>query len=68
MARYPQQVEMARKLGAGEPLVRDDSHSAAVRLTSGKLYTGALKNRMFLGGFDVDPPFLRICDLAKSQV
>lgn len=53
MARYPQQVDMARKLGADELIVRDDPYAAAARITAGKLYTGALKNRMILGGFDV---------------
>jgi len=53
MARYPQQVEMARKLGAHELVVGADPYVATARITSGKLYTGALKNRMILGGFDV---------------
>ena len=53
MARYPQQVEMARKLGADERVVQDDPYAATARITAGKLYTGALKNRMILGGFDV---------------
>ena len=33
--------------------MRDDPYAAAARITAGKLYTGALKNRMILGGFDV---------------
>jgi threonine dehydrogenase-like Zn-dependent dehydrogenase len=53
MARYPQQMEMARKLGAYELIVREDPYVATARITTGKLYTGALKNRMILGGFDV---------------
>jgi len=53
MARYPQQVEMAGKLGADEIISQEDSYSASARITSGKLYTGQFKNRMILGGFDV---------------
>jgi threonine dehydrogenase-like Zn-dependent dehydrogenase len=53
MARHPQQVDMARKLGADELVVRDDPYAAAARITASKLHTGALKNRMILGGFDV---------------
>ena len=53
LARYPQQVDMARKLGADELIVRDDPYAATARITAGKLYTGVLKNRMILGGFDV---------------
>ena len=53
MARYPQQIDMARKLGAHELIVREDPYVAAARMTGGKLYTGALNNRMVLGGFDV---------------
>jgi threonine dehydrogenase-like Zn-dependent dehydrogenase len=53
MARYPQQEEMARKLGAAEVIVQEDPFAAAARITKGKLYTGKFKNRMILGGFDV---------------
>jgi threonine dehydrogenase-like Zn-dependent dehydrogenase len=53
MARYPQQVEMAKKLGADEIIAREDPYKASARITSGKLYTGKFKNRMILGGFDV---------------
>ena len=53
MARYPQQVEMAKKLGADEIIAREDPYKASARITSGKLYTGKFKNRMMLGGFDV---------------
>jgi threonine dehydrogenase-like Zn-dependent dehydrogenase len=53
MARYPQQVEMAKKLGADEIIAREDPYRASARITSGKLYTGKFKNRMILGGFDV---------------
>ena len=53
MARYPQQVEMARELGADEVVSREDPYRAVARITQSKLYTGMLNNRMLLGGFDV---------------
>ena len=53
MARYPQQVEMAGKLGADEVISEEDPYKASARITSAKLYTGPFKNRMILGGFDV---------------
>ena len=53
MARYAQQAEMARKLGADEIIAQEDPYVASARITSGKLYTGNFKNRMILGGFDV---------------
>jgi threonine dehydrogenase-like Zn-dependent dehydrogenase len=53
MARYPQQVEMARKLGANEVIVQEDPYIESARITVGKLYNGKFKNRMILGGFDV---------------
>jgi threonine dehydrogenase-like Zn-dependent dehydrogenase len=53
MARYPQQVEMARRLGADQVLVRDDPYAATARITGGKLYAGTFGTRMILGGFDV---------------
>jgi threonine dehydrogenase-like Zn-dependent dehydrogenase len=53
LARYPQQVELARNLGADEVIVQEDVYIASARITSGKLYTGKFKNRMILGGFDV---------------
>ena len=54
MARYPHQIEMARRLGADEIIGRDeDPYEAAARITRGKLYEGMFGNRMMLGGFDV---------------
>ena len=53
MARYPQQAEMAHKLGANDVVVRDDPYLATARITGGKLYSGLFNNRMILGGFDV---------------
>ena len=53
MARYPQQAEMAHRLGANDVVVRDDPYLATARITGGKLYSGLFNNRMILGGFDV---------------
>ena len=53
MARYPQQIKMASKLGADEVIHRERSYEAVARIASAKLYTGEFKNRMILGGFDV---------------
>jgi threonine dehydrogenase-like Zn-dependent dehydrogenase len=53
MARYPQQIETAGKLGADEIISQEDPYEASARVTSGKLYTGQFNNRMILGGFDV---------------
>lgn len=53
LARYSQQIDMARKLGAVEVISTDDPYRATARITGAKLYTGPLNNRMLLGGFDV---------------
>lgn len=53
MARYPQQVDMARQLGADEVISADDPYEATARITDARLYVGAFNNRMLLGGFDV---------------
>ncbi len=53
MARYPQQIEMARHLGADGVISSEDPYEAAARITGAHLYTGPFKNRMLLGGFDV---------------
>jgi threonine dehydrogenase-like Zn-dependent dehydrogenase len=53
MARYPQQIAMARRLGADEVIAQDDPYEATARITNAKLYTGLFNNRMLLGGFDV---------------
>ena len=53
MARYPQQVEMASRLGADEVISKEDSYKAVARITSARLYSGDFKNRMILGGYDV---------------
>lgn len=53
LARYPQQITMARQLGADDVISSDDPYAATARLTGAKLYVGPLNNRMLLGGFDV---------------
>jgi threonine dehydrogenase-like Zn-dependent dehydrogenase len=53
LARYPQQIAMARQLGAEDVLATDDPYAATARLTGAKLYVGPFNNRMLLGGFDV---------------
>ena len=52
MARYPQQIEMARKLGADEIIGQEDPYEAAARITGGRVYTGTFKVRTMEGGFD----------------
>ena len=53
MARYPQQVEMARKLAVDEIIEHEDPYEAAARITGGRLYTGVFNNRTLTGGFDI---------------
>jgi threonine dehydrogenase-like Zn-dependent dehydrogenase len=53
MARYPQQIEMARRLGADEVITRGDPYAAVERITGAKLYRGMFNNRMLLGGYDI---------------
>ena len=53
MARYPQQVAMARQFGADEVVDQEDAYAATARITHGKLYTGMFNNRTIAGGFDV---------------
>lgn len=51
VARYPQQKERAKALGA--ELVEGDLFSEAERITGAKVYTGEFSNRTALGGFDL---------------
>lgn len=53
MARYPQQADMARRLGADEIVRGEDTYQATARITGAKLYREMFGNRMLLGGFDV---------------
>ena len=53
MARHPQQVAMARTLGADVIINGEDGYEDAARITGAKLYKGMFGNRMLLGGFDV---------------
>jgi threonine dehydrogenase-like Zn-dependent dehydrogenase len=53
LARHPQQIAMARRLGADTVVEEEDGYAAAARITNGKLYTGLFNNRMVIGGFDV---------------
>ncbi len=53
MARYPQQIEMARRLGADEVVAQEEPYSAVERITGARLYKGMFNNRMLLGGYDV---------------
>ncbi len=52
-ARYRQQAEMARHLGADEVMVSDEPYEAASRLFGSVLHGDLFQNRMMLGGFDV---------------
>lgn len=53
IARYPQQAEMARRLGADEVMSDEDGYRMTARVTGANLYEGMFGNRMLLGGFDV---------------
>jgi threonine dehydrogenase-like Zn-dependent dehydrogenase len=53
MARYPQQIAMAEKLGADEIVPRGDPYAAVARITGAKRYAGMFRNRALLGGYDV---------------
>jgi threonine dehydrogenase-like Zn-dependent dehydrogenase len=53
IGRYPHQVEMAKKFGADEVIVSEESYEAVARSTDAKLYLGPFKTRMLIGGFDV---------------
>jgi len=51
LARYPQQIELARRWGA--TVLEGDPMQAATETTNAHLYTGEFGNRTMLGGFDV---------------
>jgi len=53
MARYPQQIAMARQLGANDVIANEDPYAATARITGAKLYKAPFHNQMLLGGFDI---------------
>lgn len=53
MARYPQQAQAARRLGADEVVMGENGYQATTRITGAKLYEGMFGNTMLLGGFEV---------------
>jgi threonine dehydrogenase-like Zn-dependent dehydrogenase len=53
LARYQQQAEMARNLGADEVLIGDDFYGEVAHITGAKHYEAPLNRGMLLGGFDV---------------
>ncbi len=61
MARYPHQIEAARRLGADEVITGGDLYEEVARVTDGKLYRAPMNRGMILGGFD------RIYDCVGSR-
>jgi threonine dehydrogenase-like Zn-dependent dehydrogenase len=53
MARYPQQVEAARRLGADEIITSREPYADVARVTDGKYFKAILNRGMVLGGFSV---------------
>jgi threonine dehydrogenase-like Zn-dependent dehydrogenase len=53
MARYPHQVEAARRLGADEVIDHGDLYEQVARQTGARLYRAPLNRGMLLGGYDV---------------
>ena len=53
LARYPHQVEAARRLGADTVLRGGDLYAQAADVTGAKLYRVPLNRGMLLGGFDL---------------
>ena len=53
MARYPHQIEAARRLGADEIIRGGDLYEEAARVTEAKYYTAMMNRGMLLGGFEV---------------
>ena len=53
VARHPQQVALARSLGADEVVDGKDLYASTARITGARLYKGMFGNQMLLGGFDV---------------
>jgi threonine dehydrogenase-like Zn-dependent dehydrogenase len=61
MARYPHQIEAAKRLGADEVISGGDLYEEVIRVTDGKLYKAPMNRGMVLGGFD------RIYDCVGSR-
>jgi threonine dehydrogenase-like Zn-dependent dehydrogenase len=61
MARYPHQIDAARRLGADEVIAGGDLYEEVARVTNGKLYRAPMNRGMILGGFD------RIYDCVGSR-
>ncbi|MGA9192061.1 MAG: zinc-binding dehydrogenase [Anaerolineales bacterium] len=61
MARYPHQIEAARRLGADEVIAGGDLYEEVARVTGGNLYRAPMNRGMILGGFD------RIYDCVGSR-
>jgi 2-desacetyl-2-hydroxyethyl bacteriochlorophyllide A dehydrogenase len=53
MARHNFQIEMATRLGAAHIVYERDSYENIEKATGARLFTGALGNKMLLGGYDV---------------
>ncbi|HET7009188.1 MAG TPA: alcohol dehydrogenase catalytic domain-containing protein, partial [Anaerolineales bacterium] len=53
LARYPHQVDAARRLGADEVLSRGDVYAGVAAITGAKHHRAPLNRGMLLGGFDV---------------
>lgn len=53
LARYPQQIEAARRLGAAHVVSGGDLYAEMAAITGAKHYRAPLNKGMLLGGFDV---------------
>ncbi|NIM95349.1 MAG: alcohol dehydrogenase catalytic domain-containing protein [Anaerolineales bacterium] len=53
LARYPQQIELARKWGADKVIDEDNLYKALAQLTGAKYYEFMMNRGMLLGGFDL---------------
>ncbi len=53
LARYPQQEQMALRLGADKVIRGGDAYKAVSEDTGGRLFNGMMGSRMMLGGYDV---------------
>lgn len=53
LARYPHQVDAARRFKADEVVMGGDLYAEMARITGAKMYEAPLNRGMLLGGFDV---------------